>query len=358
MTIVARDLFVLGKAVGVIEIALYTTAGFLSALFLALLIAPMFIDGAVKAAILKLKAGMPYSIEEMEADKDQLRASHAVELRRIEIERDKTADKATAHELELRSLREKLSGANKISKANKLALEEMHDKQAELNEKLRRSEAKYAALEARARQTVREKNELQFKVKKIEQAAKAGKPSAVNGLASLSSDEVQKSAGGLPIADKKTAIRPNDELRIVDLEERLDQERKRVADLQARLAQGTGETGQSYPVIGEDLFNMAAKISQLTAMVEGPNSPIHEMLKTDEASNVGSLSEKIGELINASEQGTFKPKARARRKKEKVTAMPKAQGLDIATPVAAPKPTVRKKKVAKLPAAAGLGEQT
>jgi hypothetical protein len=78
-----------------IDTGMYVALGFLLASLLALLFAPAFWKRAVRLTKRRVEATMPMSSADIQADKDQLRAEFAVELRRIEVALDKAKDKAT-----------------------------------------------------------------------------------------------------------------------------------------------------------------------------------------------------------------------------------------------------------------------
>lgn len=77
-----------------IDMAIYGALGFLLGCLLALMLAPPLWNRAVRLTTRKLEATMPMSLAEIQADKDQLRAEFAVELRRVEVALEKAKDKA------------------------------------------------------------------------------------------------------------------------------------------------------------------------------------------------------------------------------------------------------------------------
>ena len=77
-----------------IDIGMYAALGFLLASLLALLFAPAFWRRAVRLTKRRIEATMPMSAADIQADKDQLRAEFAIELRRVEVALEKAKDKA------------------------------------------------------------------------------------------------------------------------------------------------------------------------------------------------------------------------------------------------------------------------
>ncbi|GAB4068218.1 hypothetical protein KHC28_23715 [Ancylobacter sonchi] len=72
-----------------IEAVMYAAIGFLTATLLALLILPAVWRRAVRLTRRRVENAIPVTLAEIQADKDQLRAVHAVEIRRLEREVDR-----------------------------------------------------------------------------------------------------------------------------------------------------------------------------------------------------------------------------------------------------------------------------
>ena len=77
-----------------IEIGLLVALGFLVASLLAVLFAGPFWRRAVRLTTRRIEATMPMSLADIQAEKDQIRAEYAVELRRAEIARDREKENA------------------------------------------------------------------------------------------------------------------------------------------------------------------------------------------------------------------------------------------------------------------------
>ena len=77
-----------------IDIGIYVVLGFLLASLLALMVAPAFWRRAVRLTRRRVESTMPMSAADIQADKDQLRAEFAIELRRVEVALEKAKDKA------------------------------------------------------------------------------------------------------------------------------------------------------------------------------------------------------------------------------------------------------------------------
>ena len=75
-----------------IDIGMYVALGFLLASLLALMVAPAFWRRAVRLTRRRIEMTMPMSASDIQADKDQLRAEFAIELRRVEVALEKARD--------------------------------------------------------------------------------------------------------------------------------------------------------------------------------------------------------------------------------------------------------------------------
>jgi chromosome segregation ATPase len=84
------------------------TLGFLSAAFLALMIAPAIWGRAVALTRKRIEASVPLTLNEVQADKDQLRAEFAMSTRRLEVSVKNFKDKITQQMVEISRNREEL----------------------------------------------------------------------------------------------------------------------------------------------------------------------------------------------------------------------------------------------------------
>ncbi|MCV0429365.1 MAG: hypothetical protein K5905_28290, partial [Roseibium sp.] len=87
-----------------IEAALYIALGFCTAGLIGLAILPAFYRRAARLTEEALRAVNPSSYAEVRAAQDQVRARHAVELRRVERQLDVEREKAARHQLEVARL--------------------------------------------------------------------------------------------------------------------------------------------------------------------------------------------------------------------------------------------------------------
>ena len=107
-----------------IQSAMLITLGFLAASLLALLFAPLFWRRAVRLTTRRMKEAMPLTEAEIQADKDRLRAEHAVRVHRLE---------SQGEQIQMAMARQKIDLSRRDSDINALqgALERL---QSELDE--------------------------------------------------------------------------------------------------------------------------------------------------------------------------------------------------------------------------------
>jgi hypothetical protein len=77
-----------------IDAVMFAALGFLVASLLALMLAPPLWHRAVRLTTRRIEATLPMSVTDIQADKDQLRAEFAIELRRVEVALERAKDKA------------------------------------------------------------------------------------------------------------------------------------------------------------------------------------------------------------------------------------------------------------------------
>lgn len=141
-----------------IETVMFIALGFVSALLLALLLAPAVWRRAVRLTKREMEATMPLSLSDIQADKDILRAEYAVEMRQLELSLDKAKQRAARHlmernrhmvdmgtlESEIASLKDDLT---ERTKAGSVMEQTVRIRLPELEEQLREAHAVIAARE-------------------------------------------------------------------------------------------------------------------------------------------------------------------------------------------------------------------
>lgn len=127
--------------------------GFLSAGFIALIVAPMVWRRAVALTRKRIEASVPLTLTEIQADKDRMRAEFAMATRRLEINFKNFREKAAAQIVEINRNREELK--------------QLMSERTERHEALTRLEAQAGEIRAELR---RREDELQVLTEKLEEA--------------------------------------------------------------------------------------------------------------------------------------------------------------------------------------------
>jgi hypothetical protein len=121
-----------------IEWLMFGALGFLLGCLLALMLAPPLWNRAVKLTTRKLEATMPMSLNDIQADKDQLRAEFAIELRKVEVALDKAKEKATRELIEANKRRVEIAMLNTDLSAAKAQLQENENANRVLQQTIKR----------------------------------------------------------------------------------------------------------------------------------------------------------------------------------------------------------------------------
>ncbi|MFC0239828.1 hypothetical protein [Rhodopseudomonas telluris] len=127
-----------------VEQIMYLAIGFLAAMLLALMIAPLVHNRAVRLTTKRLEAATPLSMAEIQADKDQLRAEFAMSARRLEMSVEQLRNKTTS---QLAEIGRKTDAVNrlKVELAEKNeAIITLEAREKALNEQLRTTEQDFA----------------------------------------------------------------------------------------------------------------------------------------------------------------------------------------------------------------------
>jgi hypothetical protein len=121
-----------------IDIGMYVALGFLLASLLALMVAPAFWRRAVRLTKRRVEMTMPMSASDIQADKDQLRAEFAIELRRVEVALEKAKDKAARELVEANKRRVEISEIKTELEGTRGRLQEKDNANRVLEQTIRR----------------------------------------------------------------------------------------------------------------------------------------------------------------------------------------------------------------------------
>ena len=121
-----------------IDIGMYVALGFLLASLLALMVAPAFWRRAIRLTKRRVEMTMPMSAADIQADKDQLRAEFAIELRRVEVALEKAKEKAARELVEANKRRVEISEIKTELENAKHRLQEKDNANRVLEQTIRR----------------------------------------------------------------------------------------------------------------------------------------------------------------------------------------------------------------------------
>lgn len=131
-----------------IQTALFFILGFLSAVFLALLVAPAIWRRAVVLTRRRVESSLPLTMAEIQADKDRLRSEHAVAARQLELTIRSQRDKISAYMIEEGRKREEVAAQVEELADKNAALEKAVEQIRVLREKIEAGSARENDLNA------------------------------------------------------------------------------------------------------------------------------------------------------------------------------------------------------------------
>lgn len=120
----------------VFEGILYFVLGFLAAALIALMISPAIWNRAVTLTKRRIESSVPLTLNEVQADKDQLRAEFAMSTRRLELSIEELKDKAARQVIEINRKRDELAKLAEESREKMHAVNELEGYGSEIQQKL------------------------------------------------------------------------------------------------------------------------------------------------------------------------------------------------------------------------------
>lgn len=115
---------------------LYFVLGFLAAALIALMISPAIWNRAVTLTKRRIESSVPLTLNEVQADKDQLRAEFAMSTRRLELSIEELKDKAARQVIEINRKRDELAKLAEESREKMHAVNELEGYGSEIQQKL------------------------------------------------------------------------------------------------------------------------------------------------------------------------------------------------------------------------------
>ena len=300
-----------------LEPALFTALGFAVAALLALMVAPAVWRQAVRITRNRIEASVPLTLNEIQADKDQLRAEFAMSTRRLEMNLDKLRERASVQVIEINRKRDQLS---KVAEDLRLRQGDLDAATAEgrrLETELADRETKLAKLE---QELVETSNTLDIRAKQLdeyEQALKAATADVDSHRAELKNRDARletTSAEATRLAADIAAARADHERereRAERLAAALEDARTRIVELETALDTGTAETRPLAEAVDEMAqrqieelqtqnvrleADLAQSLLRSTAMAEQPNQENADRARDDLAAENERLTAELARL--------------------------------------------------------------
>lgn len=132
-----------------VQPVLFFVLGFLSAGFLALLVAPSIWRRAVALTRQRVEASMPLTLSEIQASKDSLRAEYAMATRKLEMNVRALQERAAGQMVEIGRVREQMSVLERDHAAGSQSLVELRKANEDLQAALRQREEQSQSLSDR-----------------------------------------------------------------------------------------------------------------------------------------------------------------------------------------------------------------
>ncbi len=243
--------------------------GFLSALFLALLVLPSVWRRAVRLTTNSIERAMPITVDEIRASQDQFRARQAVELRRVEIERDDALEKSAVSATESGKYRRRLdrlaAERGDLKERTRLAEEQAGTLQQELSGR----EQMIAEVASRAREAEKGLAARKIEIDKLtgmyEEASLSSSARQVEIVAR--DGEVERLSRELTKLRREhsAAMKRIEDANLPDQEEILREAQARVDQLATKLEQAVATISDNEDKIGRREREIARLRERLTA---------------------------------------------------------------------------------------------
>lgn len=278
-----------------IQSVLVFLLGFLCAAFLILLAAPLFWRRAHYLWQKQMTAQLPMSLTAIEADRDMLRAAHAVSLRKAEMQTVEIREKHTQALLKISTDRhelEKIRPLQQELEVLKIQLQDDKQQLTALQNNLKQLQAKQEA-------TITENNRLQRQSEALNQLSEtlrqetAQKDTEADRLRREANDtrqdKKQLNSINSELASQVTALKTSldsEKHRNQALEEKLHRLITELSDVQEKLDHQSKNAGTNNHGLSDQDYKLRETISELaaemvikTAAQEGEASPIPALLQ-------------------------------------------------------------------------------
>ncbi len=233
-----------------LEAVLYFILGFLAAALIALMVSPAIWNRAVVLTRKRIEASVPLTLNEIQADKDQLRAEFAMSTRRLEMSVDELREKASRQVIEVNRKRDELAKLAEESRERIQTIGELEARASDLRSQLREREERLSVTTQRLEETrtkleerALELENLRMRVSEAETDADSrriemvAKQTVVDSLADKVGDSEQRERA---IRMEFAALKEQHNRAMADLE----RERARNENMATRIARLDGQVGE------------------------------------------------------------------------------------------------------------------
>lgn len=221
--------------------SLFFVLGFLSAGFIALIVAPMVWRRAVALTRKRIEASMPLTQAEIQADKDRMRAEFAMATRRLEINFKNFREKTAAQIVEINRNREELKRLMAERSERDEALTKLEVQAGEVRAQLRRREDELQSLTTRLEEAEhllqRRADEIRKLGRMYDEASFAASSRQLEIAARESEIEKLNTEMATLRSERRETARSNRELSAASrgAQEALEAEQERALSLEARI---------------------------------------------------------------------------------------------------------------------------
>lgn len=238
-----------------LENGLFFTLGFLCSALLALMVAPAIWRRAVVLTRNRIESSVPLTLNEIQADKDQLRAEFAMSTRRLEVNLESLKERASEQLVEINKKRDELLSLGDQHTEKSLRISELETQAAELRSEMKERESQlnststdlanvelkleekafaYEELERKYRTAIEE-----FDSKKVEMIAREGRMDIVEDEAreakQLSKHEAAENTKLRKELKSAETSLTKERNRVENHEKKIERMQASLADLEGRL---------------------------------------------------------------------------------------------------------------------------
>jgi len=266
-----------------LEAVLYFVLGFLSAGLLALMISPAIWNRAVVLTKHKIESSVPLTLNEIQADKDQLRAEFAMSTRRLEMSIDELRNKASVQMAEIGRKRTELAKFDGEKTERIAHLNELEAKSSELSTRLAEREIlleetmrRHDTVQAQYAKTLEELNTMRGKLSDREETVNSQRIQLAAHETKIDTLSANVDVTGLKEGDKTKKIK---------------EFQKQLAEAKAELAKQTVRTEETEKLLSE----AKEQASSLSQQLEKRESALSETrdIDTQNDKNISNLNNQL-----------------------------------------------------------------